>query len=88
MMSIAFLFLVPVFSGKSRVEKALRWLFSINILLTISSFILYSIFYGIYREYRFEVAIISINWLTLIIAGILLSIIFRRAMGHKKLHII
>jgi hypothetical protein len=37
-------------------------------------------FYGIFREYRFEVATISIHWLTLIPSGILLSIVFRRAL--------
>jgi hypothetical protein len=37
-----------------------------------------SIQYGIFREYRFEVAAISITWLVLIVSGILLSVLFRR----------
>jgi hypothetical protein len=80
LMSVSFLFLAPVFSGKNRVEKALRWIFSSNFILTISSLIFISVIYGIHREYRFEVAVISINWLSLIIAGILLSVVFRRGM--------
>jgi hypothetical protein len=37
--------------------------------------------YGIYREYRFEVAVITIDWLVLIISGILLSFVFKRVMA-------
>lgn len=80
LMSIAFLFVAPAFSGKNKVEKALKWIFRLNFILTITVFILYSAFYGIHREYRFEVAAISINWLTLIIAGVLLSVVFKRVM--------
>jgi hypothetical protein len=39
------------------------------------------VFYGIHREYRFELATISINWLTLITTGVLLSIMFGRALA-------
>jgi hypothetical protein len=36
--------------------------------------------YGIFREYRFEIAAISFNWLALIVSGIILSVVVRRAM--------
>lgn len=81
MMSLAFFCLAPVFSGKNRVETALRWLFAGSIVLTLCSLILISLFYGIHREYRFEVAAITINWTVLIVAGILLSVVFKRAKG-------
>jgi hypothetical protein len=42
---------------------------------------LFSVFYGIFREYRFEVAAFSINWLALVASGILLSIVFKRALA-------
>ena len=80
MMSLSMLCMAPVFVGKTKAEKAIRWLFSSCFVLTTIAFILYSVFYGIQREYRFEVAAISINWLTLIVSGILLSIVFRRAL--------
>jgi hypothetical protein len=76
-MSLAFLFMAPVFSG-SRLEKSVRWIFIAAFVLTMASFIGYSIFYGVNREYRFEVTAISINWLTLIASGILLGFIFKR----------
>jgi hypothetical protein len=83
MMSLSMICMAPVFVGKTRTEKAIRWLFSACFVLTSIAFILYSIFYGIQREYRFEVAAISINWLTLIVSGILLSIVFRRALAES-----
>ncbi|HUX56772.1 MAG TPA: hypothetical protein VMV77_07355 [Bacteroidales bacterium] len=84
MMSVAFLCLAPVFSGTNRLESTIRWIFIISFILTITSLIILSIFYGINREYRFEVAVITINWMVLIVSGILLSIVFKRAirMSH------
>jgi hypothetical protein len=37
-----------------------------------------SITYGLDRMDRFEVAVISINWLALVINGVLLSVLFGR----------
>jgi len=79
MMSVAFLCIAPVFSGTNRLESAIRWIFIISFILTIISLIIISILYGINREYRFEVAVITIDWIVLIVSGILLSIVFRRA---------
>jgi hypothetical protein len=80
MMSIAFLCLAPVFSGASRLENVIRWIFIISFVLTISSLIILSIVFGINREYLFECAVIMINWTVLIVCGILLSFVFKRAM--------
>lgn len=79
MMSLSFFCVAPIFSSSSRLERAVRWTFVIGFLLTVISFVLISISYGIYREYRFEVAVITIDYLALIIAGILLSFVFKRA---------
>ena len=37
-----------------------------------------SLIYGKDLEYRFEVAVITINWTLLIVVGVLLSVWFRR----------
>jgi hypothetical protein len=79
MMSLSMLFMAPTFVGTTRSEKAIRWLFVSCFVLNALAFALYSIFYGVNREYRFEVATISINWLTLIVTGILLGVVFRRS---------
>ena len=79
MMSVAFLFFAPVFSGPNRLERAIRWIFILSFVLTIISLVIISIQYGSNREYWFEISAISINWLALIVSGILLSLVFRRA---------
>lgn len=82
-MSLAFLVLVPVFSNKSRLEKTIQWILFLGFVLTISSFLIISAHNGINREYRFEVAAITINWTVLIIIGILLSRIFKQSEKDK-----
>jgi hypothetical protein len=77
MMSMSLLFIAFVFSG-SRLESSIRWIMIISFILSIISLIVLSLIHGIHREYHFEVYVISINWLVLIVAGILLSLLFRR----------
>ena len=79
MMSVSFLCMAPVFSGTNRLERAIRWTFIISFILTILSLIIISILYGINREYIFEVVVIVIDWTVLIVSGILLSVVFKRA---------
>jgi hypothetical protein len=78
MMSIAFFCTIPVFSNSNRIEKAIRIIHFISFALTLLALIAVSIQYGIQREYRFEITVITINWSTLIISGILLSRLFHR----------
>jgi hypothetical protein len=47
--------------------------------LAFAAYIALSVIYGKNIEYRFEVFIITFNWLTTIIMGILLAIYFKRA---------
>lgn len=62
-MIISFFALVPVFSNKSSNQKAIKWTSVIGFVLTTFSLVLISFMHGINREYRFEVAVISINGL-------------------------
>jgi len=84
MMSLSFLFISLIFSKKTRLETAVQWVFLVGFILTIVSLILIIIGYGIDRSYRFEVVVISIDWLVLIINGILLSIVFRRRFKAER----
>lgn len=79
LMSLSLFFIAPVFSGVG-IARAIRWICIAGFTLTCTAFILISALYGIHREYRFEVAVISINWSVLIVIGILLSVVFRRRM--------
>lgn len=78
LMSLSFLFMAPVFINKNRLESAARWVFVVSFILTVIAFTLISFNYGLDRQDRFEVAVISIDWLVLIVNGILLSIVFKR----------
>ena len=78
MMSLSFLIVAPAFANKGRLETAVQRIFIISFVLVIVSIALISLYYGLERLDRFEVLVITINWLVLIINGILLRIIFRR----------
>jgi hypothetical protein len=82
-MSISFISILPVFRTTKKLERAIRRVLIASFILSCISFILIYILYGIHREYRFEVIIISINWITLIIAGVLLCMLFKRKIKKK-----
>lgn len=81
MMSLSFILIAPVFSG-NKLENSLRWILIGSFVIALGSLILTATVYGVHREYRFEVLAITIDWLTLIIAGILLNQWFKR---HLKI---
>ncbi len=78
MMSLSFLFVAPIFVQRSRLESTIRWIFVAGFGLTIAVLIVISIMFGLERLDRFEVFALSIDWLVLIINGVLLSMVFRR----------
>lgn len=77
-MVLSFIFMASALSGYGRLGSAIRWIFMAGFGLTVLALVLIAIRYGLYREYRFEVAAISITWLTLIVTGILSAILFHR----------
>jgi hypothetical protein len=79
MMSLAFFCTARVFAREDKLGRALRNLLTISPLLAFAAYIVLSVIYGKNIEYRFEVFIITFNWLTAIVMGILLSIYFKRA---------
>jgi hypothetical protein len=78
LMSLSFLLMAAVFTGKNHLEMAVRWIFTGAFVLTIISLVIISLLFGLERLDRFEVVVISINWLVLIVNGILLSILFKK----------
>lgn len=79
-MSVSFLAVAFVFPGANSVEKALRWTLIGACVLTLIALVGIEAAYGTDREYRFEIIVITINWFALVVAGGLLSYIFRQAM--------
>jgi hypothetical protein len=79
MMSVAFLFIAAAFAGRARLERAIRWLFVVGFVLAIGSLVVLSLLYGLDIEYRFECAVILIDWTVLVASGVMLSVFFKRA---------
>ncbi len=80
-MSLALLFLAPVFAG-GRIEGAIRWLFMGGFALAVLALVGLWIVGG--DLIAFEVAVLSINWIVLIASGVLLSLVFRRALRNTR----
>jgi len=85
MMSLSFLCFAPVFAGKNRLERAIRWILIISFVLAVVSLTLISINHGLNRQDRFEVIIISIDWLVLVINGILWSVLFKKQLRFESI---
>lgn len=79
LMALALLCLVPVFDGRDRVQRALRLLLTGCFALAIGALVAFSAVRGIDRGDDFEIAVISIVWLTLVAAGPLVATVLRRA---------
>lgn len=78
LMSLSFLFVGLALTSRNRLEAVIRWIFVIGFGLTMVSLMAVSVRFGLGREDRFEVIVISVNWLVLIINGFLLARLFRR----------
>lgn len=78
-MSVAFVFVGIVFSGQGKLERTVRWWFIGGALVAFATYVGMTLIFGKAIEYRFEVAVITINWTVLIVGGVLLSIVFWRA---------
>lgn len=79
LMSVAFVCLAPVFAGRNRLERAIRWLLSTSFATTGVALVAVSLVRGIDRGDVFEIIVISVVWLTIIATGPLLAVAFRRA---------
>ena len=82
-MSLSFLFFAPVFSSKSRLQSAIRWVFLVSFGLALVALAVVTDESRINRQDRFEVMIISIDWLALVINGILLSWVFKKQLREE-----
>jgi hypothetical protein len=77
LMSLAFLMLAFVFNKKIKYGSFLRWIFITSFVLSIISLVSIAAIFGLNRGYLFEVVIILITWIELIVAGFLVSGMFR-----------
>lgn len=81
MMVLSFACLVPVFWKKG--TKPIAVIYFIGFLGSVIGFILISIQYGLDKQDRFEVIIISLAWLILIVNGILIGKRLRKQISRR-----
>lgn len=77
MMSLSFLFIGLSFPSSDRLRRAIRWVFLSGFGLAVVALVVISAVYGLERLDRFEVAVISIDWILLLVNGVLLALHFR-----------
>ncbi len=83
-MSVSFVFAASVLVSRGRLEAAVRWLFRVPLVVAAVGLAWFSIAFGLDRQDRFEVVILSACWLTLIINGVLLTVWFRRRLRSAE----
>jgi hypothetical protein len=85
LMSVSFMFASAALSARHPLERTVRWLFLCNGALSVLAFVVCA---GVYRadlQDHYEVIGIVLNWLTLIVAGSLLTLVFGRDSYDRQL---
>lgn len=77
-MSLSLFFASFIFNARQKGERALKWILPAPLMISLLALVYYSVQFGLHRSYRFEVAAITVNWLTLIVAGFLAARFFTR----------
>jgi hypothetical protein len=68
-MAVSFLLVGLAVVPERRVERVLRWVLVTGGLVTVALLVALGASYGADLDYRYEVAAISVTWLTLAVAG-------------------
>ncbi|HEY3317522.1 MAG TPA: hypothetical protein VGK50_03760 [Coriobacteriia bacterium] len=74
-MALSFAF-IAVSLGPSGLERAARWVLLAAAAAAGVAFVGMSLVFGFDLEYRFEVAIITIDWFTLMVSGVLIALAY------------
>ncbi len=83
-LGVAFVFLGGALAGgSSRLERAVRWVFTVGGALILAALVLSASIYRAELDYRFEVTSLCITWLVLIVTGTLLTVVFGRALSLR-----
>lgn len=77
MMAISFFLIGPVFVDAGKSGRILRWVLQGGFIGAIVALGLVAVKFGHSREYLFEIAIISIDWLVLLVSSIFMARIFK-----------
>jgi hypothetical protein len=84
LMGLAFLFCGLSLGRLTRVERVVRRLLVISGVAVIGVLVTLALIFGKDLEYRFEVIALSIDWIVLVMAGVLLGVVFKRLMPASR----
>jgi hypothetical protein len=71
------------FPGGTSLERGVRRLFVGGFAVSLAAFGYFVIRYGHRRDYLFEIAVITIVWLTLIPGALMMAVVFRRDLARR-----
>lgn len=78
-LAAAFVFLAAAIPLAVKPGKALRWTLCLAALLVAIAFFGFWVRFGVEMALPFELAVITVDWIALVVVGILLAVWFRRA---------
>ena len=84
LISVAFLFTGLSIGRLSTLERLVRRLLVISAVAVIGVLVSLSLIFGKDLDYRFEVIALSIDWIVLMVAGVLLGVVFERLMRASR----
>jgi hypothetical protein len=84
LMGLAFLFSGLSLGSLTRLERVVRRLLLISGVAVIGVLVSLALIFGKDLEYRFEVIALSIDWIVLVVAGVLLCVLFKRLMPASR----
>ncbi|HET9656182.1 MAG TPA: hypothetical protein VFP72_12570 [Kineosporiaceae bacterium] len=77
LLGLAFAAVGVAAAARSRLERVVRGMFGAGGGLTVVALVGYAVGYRADLEYRFEVAGIAVDWLVLLVTGVLLAVAYR-----------
>jgi hypothetical protein len=84
LMGLAFLFSGLSLGSLTLLERVARRLLLISGVAVIGALVTLALIFGKDLEYRFEVIALSIDWIVLVVAGVLLGVVFKRLMPASR----
>lgn len=87
LMSLALVLAGKAFPRKNGLERSIRWVTGISFGLAVIGLIAMAALRGIDRGDDYEILVISIVWLTLIIVGPLMALVFKRARADATFYL-
>ncbi|MEZ5070002.1 MAG: hypothetical protein R2751_03280 [Bacteroidales bacterium] len=85
LMALSLFFFAPIFAQGPR-HTLLKWLFRLPLPASVLAYLVLTLLHGFDRSYRFEVFVISADWLVLIVAGYVLPAWFSKIQTNSKTH--